>query len=284
MDAVQVNLRRGPDGKMRAVSRYNTKDGKIVDGGKVISIQTGKALQIRESNDNYTSELSKFTIDIVNWFNGQYRTKFQVYMVQHNGYGTKTSLTKGEHTITVSFGSYGYKGACTQDRIDAVKLDIAHALCHYLYANMSISFIKSLATIADKVAGNYRKVIMQCCIETAADIHAKFLCSKLGMDITDNIYAEYINLMCHDQVETLELKRQFLNKGLLPPTTRIEIMQTNSSFTANDWEVLDLIIDSYGRLNRELLGRRDGIRDYRKWIRGQLELINFPTRINRIRK
>lgn len=283
MEATEINFRRDNNGKLREVSRYKTADGKIIDGGKVISLRTKNTLEIPTSPDNYTIELSQFATNVINKFNDEHRTRFQIYLVQHNGYTTRTNFDKQSCRISVSLGIYGYSGACTQERLDAVKLDIAHAMCHYMYANMSTNFIQSLATIADKVAGSYRKVIMNCCIETAADMNARTICRSMGIRISEDVYEEYRNLMLGDQIETDNTKVNFLKRGQLPPSERIKLLKVYKSFTENDWEPLSEIISSFSRLSKDLLGRRDGIRNYEKWIRAQLEMVNFPNRVNRAR-
>ena len=61
-------------------------------------------------------------------------------------------------------------------------------------------------------------------------------------------------------------------------------MKKYKRFEADDYEVLSEIISDLSRLTIRFMNKRLGLRTYEKWIKAQMELSNFPNRVNRLRR
>ena len=250
--------------------------------GPVIDVEYKEILP-DGSTYSYAYDFNKFACDVISKINERYRTSFSCVMGMDRSFQNTSSMDKsGKISIVIGLGNLPDEH--NKNRIEAMKLAIAHEIAHHVYQGMTLSAIAKLALTADKVANSYRKVIMACSIEVAADLHAKRLYTEQGKIITAAIYEEYIGILTHGKEENEEMVAYFINKGTLPPSFRIKYLKKYKRFEADDYEVLSEIISDLSRLTIRFMNKRLGLRTYEKWIKAQMELSNFPNRVNRLRR
>ncbi len=228
-------------------------------------------------------EINKFAYNLIQSFNERNRVAFGLIMGVNNSY-VSTSVIDKLNTINLTFGMGNMKDEHDRDRLEGMKLHVAHTLSHNLYAGMNISSLDKLQQTVDRLANSYRKIIMACSIEIAADLHAKELYIEQGNKLNQTILNEYLAILCEGKDETEEQIVKYIKQGTLPPSFRLKYMKKYKSFKANNYEIVDEIISDMAKLAKRFMGKTLGLYNYEKWIIAQMELSNFPDRPNRQRK
>lgn len=228
-------------------------------------------------------EVNKYACDLLNKFNSKHNTNFSCNFGLKDGYIMQSSMNKyGQITIAVAHDLM--PDGHNKDRVESMKLLVTHELASHLYKGLTVSSIDKLAAVADKLVNTYRRLIMTASIKVACDLHAKRLYESMGNTITDNIYTEYVQMLKEGKRESERNIPYFLNKGTLPPSYRLKYMRNYKSFKSNDYQIVTSIILDLSKLSVKYLDKRLGLMTYEKWIKAQMDIDNFPNRINKIRQ
>lgn len=221
-----------------------------------------------------------YTRSVLNKLNERNRTNFDC-VIGLNASKIIDSRLNG-HCISINIPRNAMAANADMDYVSAVKVMIGRELNHHMYDGMSISAKDALAmTTIDRIAGNYKKVVISTCIETASDIKGVQLYKGEGYSLTSDVYKEFYRLMTCDKSENERAIKEALVMGYLPATYRLKFAKTYTSFKGDDYEILDDIIKSLMYLYKRYLNIELPSDKYAGWIKEILRINNFAVRPNR---
>ena len=229
-------------------------------------------------------QLNKYAVSVVGKINDKYRQPFTVVMGA-NGSGTATStMDKSTRRIFVSIPQM-FLDLYDPNSINALKILVGHEIAHQVYANMRTPAVIQVAAFVDTFGNNYKKSLQEICIETAADIAGANFYRELCGEITDGVYLKYREILEGGEKENLlEDAGKYVKFGYLPPSFRVDIMRDYIRFDYSDYAILSRITSNLDFICKTYLGKDPGTIRYESELRYNYKKINFPNRINRMKK
>lgn len=231
---------------------------------------------------NMAIDIDKYAKDILEEFNERYRTQFNVVFGLNSD--EKATSTLRNNTIAIALPQGSLDTGHTDSYYNALRILTGHELAHHVYDNMTLSTLEVASMCANRVAGNYKKLMMSCCIEIAADIHGEYFYTHGRFKPSEEVYSDYKTLITGNRNETGSGMVSDLKNGYLPPSYRINLMKQYKSFKSNDYSILSDIADDIHYILMKHAKKEYDVYKYLDWIKAQMELDNFPNRPNRRRK
>lgn len=230
--------------------------------------------------------IEKYVSELLRSFNEKHNTRFSCMIGQGNTANITSKLDKQSQGIFISIPLGSLDSTKTETDVEALKIMLGHELSHHIYANMSLSAVNVIKMSVDSLTGKYRRLLMSCCIESAADIRGKKLYLDMSnkTSISKEIYEAYYKLI-ELPFGNLE-KRQIeaLKVGYLPANHRIQVMKTVDSFKEDNYQAVEDIAVFIDKTFRVYSTTRTNVEEYIPWAKAIFELDNFPNRPNRIRR
>lgn len=229
---------------------------------------------------NTAISINKYANETLDRFNKKYRTQFNCILGLNGQEIGQSTLNNKTKTIRVDLPK-SCLGDPSYENMAAVQILLGHELAHHIYDNMSMSSLDVLTMCTDRLAGQYRKLIMSCCIETAADIHGKNMFKLGGGIATPEVYSAYMKLIQGGEVESVENIVSGLKSGYLPASYRIKLMKSTDNFKQHEYAIVDNIYSDVYYIAKNYMHKRIAAYKYLDWIKLQMKMDNFSNRPNR---
>lgn len=225
-------------------------------------------------------DVNKYANNVLNNFNEKHHTDFTCVLGINEHEYAQSFLNKKTRIIRIDLPK-SCLDTQENDKISAVKILLGHELSHHIYKNMSLSSLDVLTMCTNRIAGQYRKLIMSCCIEVAADIHGRNMFNTYEKEVTEEVYKEYKTLIQGGLSEDERGIVSGLKIGYLPASYRVKIMKETTTFQHDNYKVVDDICDDIAYISEKYMGKKMEVYKYIDWIKLQMQLDNFPNRPNR---